>query len=221
MPAPHRRIKVLIADSQHLLSSALAVALAKRQSFEVVPARPGSPEEAVAAVERHKPDVVLCDYWLEGPSTTRRMLAAVPQCKIIMTSWMISSEHISSALAAGAAGFLPQSAGLEDAVEAIRSTTTTSASLVFSAELARFHEGIERRAEQTASWGRAFDRLTPRQWHILRLLSMGKLIHEISKELGIAPVTVKWHIRRILAETGTRSQAEVLAVARYAGVITP
>jgi len=211
--------KVLIADAQRLFSAALAVALGRKPGLVVLPERPAAPQEAVEAALRLRPDVLLCDFWLDGLATTRAVIEALPDCKVILVSWMTSPEHISSALTAGAVGFLTQSVGVEDVAKAIKAAGKKGRPLVFAGELAKLHETITERSKQTAEWGKKFDKLTPRQQQILRLLGTGKLIQEIAKELGIAPVTVKWHIGRILAETGTRSQAEVLAVARYAGVV--
>lgn len=219
MPRQEIEINVLIADSQRLLAEAIAVALGKRKGLAVIAEQPDSSEGVVEAARRHRPEVVVCDFWLDGPNTTAAILASVPSCRVIMTSWVISTEHISDALKAGAAGFLSQGAGLEDVVQTVYAAGSGSRTLVAASELARLHETISKRSELTARWGQAFDKLTSRQKQILGLLGMGKLIQEISKELGIAPVTVKWHIGQILAATGTGSQAEVLAVARYAGVI--
>lgn len=219
MPGRDTQISVLIADSQRLLSEALAAALRKREGLRVIAEQPDTAEGAVKAAKQYRPDVVVCDFWLDGPATTAAILAALPRCKIIHTSWVISSDHISAALEAGAAGFLPQGAGLRDVEEAVRAAGTRSDALVLASQLARLHETISRRSEQTARWGQAFEKLTPRQRQILYMLGNGMLIQEISKDLGIAPVTVKWHIGQILAATGTGSQAEVLAVARYAGII--
>lgn len=219
MPGREKAINVLIADSQRLLAEAVAAALGKRDGLAIIGEQPDSPEEVIEAAERHLPNVVVCDFWLDGPNTTAAVLASVPDCRVILTSWVTSAEHISAALQAGAAGFLSQGAGLEDVVQAVYAAGNGDGPLVAASELARLHEAISRRGEQTARWGQAFAKLTPRQRQILSMLGTGKLIQEISKELGIAPVTVKWHIGQILAATGTSSQAEVLAVARYAGVI--
>jgi PAS domain S-box-containing protein len=61
--------------------------------------------------------------------------------------------------------------------------------------------------------------LTPRQLEVLQLLSEGKLVKEIGKELYLSEATVRNHVRSLLQALGTHSQLEVLARAREVGIL--
>lgn len=62
--------------------------------------------------------------------------------------------------------------------------------------------------------------LTPRQLEVLKLLSEGKSVREISKELYLSEATVRNHVRSLLQALGAHSQLEVLAKAREMGILT-
>jgi DNA-binding NarL/FixJ family response regulator len=62
--------------------------------------------------------------------------------------------------------------------------------------------------------------LTPRQLEVLKLLSEGKSVREIGKELYLSEATVRNHVRSLLQAMGAHSQLEVLAIAREMGILT-
>ena len=78
---------------------------------------------------------------------------------------------------------------------------------------------MDERHREAEAFARRMEALSRRETQVLVLLGQGRLIQEIAAELGISRPTVTGHINRILKKTGARSQAEVLAMARVAGII--
>jgi DNA-binding NarL/FixJ family response regulator len=78
---------------------------------------------------------------------------------------------------------------------------------------------ISSKREVTAPSGRDVPALTPRQLEVLGLLSEGKSVRDIGKELYLSEATVRNHVRSLLQALGAHSQLEVLAKAREMGIL--
>lgn len=212
-------IAVLIADAQNLFSGALAGALERRFHIAVLGHRPTSWPEAIQAVISLKPDVAILDYWMEGadPSEALQEIARqVPECKVLSVSGMLSHQQLNSVLAAGAVGCLPKSAPLEYVAGAIR-RAYRGESPVYPEEMVRFVSGLDKRHEVAVEMRRRLQSLTPRQLQVLTALSSGLRVKELADQLSVSPETIKRHVKAILRKTGTRSQTEVVTVARDCG----
>lgn len=216
--APGPLLSVLIADAQALFAQALGVALGAYDRLQVVGERPVCGPTAIAAVCRHRPDVVVYDYWmlgLDGPTAIREILAAAPGTKVLVTSWFHSSAHIRAALDAGAAGFLPKSLGLASVAEALR-RVGAGEPLVFAEQLAGLVENLENRWDRAVRRAEKLASLTPRESEVLQALAEGTPAPELAQQLSISVGTLRNHIHHILAKTGTRSKAEAIDLAREA-----
>lgn len=105
-----RLITVLVVDDHAIMRWGLISVLRETGEFDVV-AEAGNGEEAAAAAVRLRPDVVLMDInmpLLDGISATQRILAAMPEAKIVLISVDGGQERLDQSVAAGAAGFLPK-----------------------------------------------------------------------------------------------------------------
>lgn len=214
-------VTVLVADGQRLFAEALATALRAAPDLQVVAEYPTTGPVAAQAVIRHHPDVVLLDYWMpgmDGPSTTRAILAWSPRTKVLLVSWFHGPAHVQEALDAGACGFLPKSLRLDQVMAAVRRASDGEA-LVYGAELAQLVEDIEGRLDEADDQTERLLALSPREVEVLQLLGEGRSARQISEDLFISAGTVKNHIHRILAKTGAQSQLEAVAMARRAALI--
>lgn len=215
------KISVLIADSQRLFAEALGDALSLRPDLDVIAERPTSGPETVEAVLSLKPDVTLIDYWMasmEGAAVTARIVARLPEAKVILLSWFHGTREVKHALTAGAVGFLPKSVQVEDVAEAIRWAHAGQAP-VYPEELEKLVRNISVRDEQATEAWRRLAKLTPREVQILELLAYGQPIAQVARKLEITPATLRTHIHKILDKTGTGSQIEALSLARRYGLI--
>ncbi|MGI8425916.1 MAG: response regulator [Actinomycetota bacterium] len=215
------KIRVLVADSQVLVSDALSIALGLYNDLEVLAEHPKGAQEAVDMASILRPDVAVFDFWLEGmdgPVVVSRILQDAPGQKIILLSWFYSPGHVRDALDAGAVAFLPKSVKVERLVEAIR-RAQAGESPVFAEELSRLVQTVDKRYEEKVAVRKRLEGLTKRELEILSLLSSGRPMKELAEELHVAPGTLKVHVHNMLTKTATRNQQELLSLARYCGMI--
>jgi DNA-binding NarL/FixJ family response regulator len=117
-----RVIRVLIVDDHAVVRGGLLRLLGGVADFEVVGAV-GDGAAAVAAAERHRPDVVVMDLSmpvLDGVEATRRVRRVVPQAQVVILTSTFDRERIADALEAGAVGFLLKDAEPDALVRRIR-----------------------------------------------------------------------------------------------------
>ncbi|MFF2026776.1 response regulator [Streptomyces sp. NPDC058171] len=129
-PASERAPRVVIADDQALVRSGFRLILTAR-GIEVV-AEAADGQEAVEAITRLRPDVALMDIRMpnmDGLEATRRVVAAVPECRVIMLTTFDLDQYVYAALNAGASGFLLKDTTSEHLASAVRLVTTGDALL--------------------------------------------------------------------------------------------
>ncbi|MEH1126747.1 response regulator transcription factor [Micromonospora sp. CPCC 206061] len=180
--------------------------------------------EAVAAVRRTRPDVVLMDIRmpeLDGLAATRRILTGAPEepCVIILTTFDLD-HYVYAALTAGASGFLLKDVTPEHLVAAVRMVRTGDA-LLAPAITRRLVERFARRAPDAQSLHRDLAALTPREVEVLKLLAQGLSNAELASSLHLSEATVKTHVARILSKLGLRDRVQAVVAAYQTGLVTP
>ena len=216
-------IKVLIADDQAMVRQGFGALLAAQPDLVVV-GDAGNGAEAVTAVRRLDPDVVLMDVRrpvLDGLAATRQLLGgrgpgARPRVLILATFDL--DDYVYEALRAGASGFLLKDAPAADLVQAVRVVAAGEALLaptvtrrLIAEFAARPHAGRPRPT--------ALGALTARETEVLRLIARGRSNQEIAADLVVAEQTVKTHIGRILAELGLPDRAQAVVLAYETGLV--
>jgi DNA-binding NarL/FixJ family response regulator len=214
-------LRVVIADDQALVRAGFGMILTAHD-IEVV-AEAGTGLEAVDAVRRTRPDVVLMDIRmpdLDGLEATRRILAATtggPRI-IILTTYDVD-RYVYLALAAGASGFLLKDVTPERLVTAVR--TVRDGDALLAPTITR--RLIERFApnHDANALHRDLARLTPRELDVLQHLSRGLSNAELAARLHLSETTVKTHVTRILTKLQLRDRAQAIIVAYETGLVTP
>ncbi|MQY08430.1 response regulator transcription factor [Actinomadura macrotermitis] len=218
MSAPPR---VVIADDQALVRTGFAMILAADGIDVVAEAADGA--QAVAAVRRERPDVVLMDIRMpevDGLEATRRLLAApaeAPPRIIILTTYDLD-RYVYAALAAGASGFLLKDVSPEHLVAAVRLVRTGDALLAPSITR-RLVERFTPRED--GALHRDLSVLTPRELEVLQLLARGLSNAELAASLHLGETTVKTHVTRILSKLDLRDRAQAIVVAYETRLVTP
>ena len=115
-------IRVLLADDENLIRTALASLLAIQDDLEVV-AQAASGDEALAMARRHRPDVAVLDLQmpgLDGIAVAEKLVTELPACgSLILTSYG-RPGHLKRALAAGVRGFLPKTVSAQVLADVVR-----------------------------------------------------------------------------------------------------
>ena len=201
--------RVLIADDHPMvrdgLRTVIAVAFDQCELFEA-----SSIDEAAEIIEREGDfDIVLLDLNMPGTNgfsglvTMRDRFPSVP---VVIVSAAQERGLARSAVAAGAAGFIPKSLKRSAIVEALKSI------LAGDIYLPDVEEGDENEDAETADILARIDSLTPQQKVVLKLVVEGKLNKQIAYELDVSMTTVKAHVSAILSKLRvfSRTQAVIL-----------
>jgi DNA-binding NarL/FixJ family response regulator len=180
--------------------------------------------EAIEAVRRTRPDVILMDIRMpemDGLEATRRLLTgATSEPRVIILTTFDLDHYVYAALSAGASGFLLKDVTPEHLVAAVRMVRSGDA-LLAPAITRRLVERFANRGNDTAAIHRDLSALTPRELEVLRLLAQGLSNAELAANLHLSEATVKTHVARILAKLGLRDRVQAVVVAYETGLVSP
>ncbi|MFC9469844.1 response regulator [Streptomyces coelicoflavus] len=212
---------VLIADDQPLQRFGFRMLLESQDDMTVVGEATDGAEATRMTAELH-PDVVLMDVrmpGLDGIEATRRIVAGGGRSRVLILTTFDLDEYAYSGLRAGASGFLVKDAQPEELLSGIRAVATGDA--VVAPSLTRrlldaYVHHLPATAEPSGSPDSADPRLAPlteRETEILRVMGQGWTNTEIAQRLHLAESTVKTHVGRILAKTGSRDRVQAVILA--------
>lgn len=201
---------VLIVDDHEIIRLGLRLTLEKTDLSVVAEASTAA--EALEAVQKHNPDVVLMDIRMEGGdglNALGRLKLDFPDLPIVLFSAYDNPTYIARAVALGASGYVLKSAPTERLIEALQTAV--------AGESAWTREELRRVTGALATPRLSQDievPLTQRESEVLRQMALGLTNKEIAKMLGISYETVKEHVQHILRKIGVtdRTQAAVWAV---------
>ena len=203
-------VRVLVVDDHPVVLDGVTLALQSTSWLRVAGyARTG--REAVAAVERLRPNVVLLDLRLPdmlGPEAVRALRRCDPRPKIILFTAYPEHAALDAALAAGVHGVVVKDTEREILIDVIR----------------RVMDG-ENVVEVGRGDGALLSRklkehgLTRREYDILRHVAMGETNPEIAAALGLTRNTVKTYLQRALEKLGARNRVEALSRANQLGIL--
>jgi len=183
---------VLLVDDHKIMRDGIRAILAKGDEFNVVgEAENGT--DAVQAVKRLRPDLVLLDLGLpglNGVETTAEILRHHPECKIIILSMFDDENSVVSAIRSGARAFILKKASDGDLLDALRMVARGGAYLspqVSDRLLTRIQKGDLESRQAPA----ALDVLSPREIQVLRMVAEGKTSKEIAVMLDLREQTVR------------------------------
>ncbi|MGW6530609.1 response regulator transcription factor [Streptomyces venezuelae] len=211
-------IKVVLADDERMVRTALRAILSAEQGIDVV-GEAATGAEAVSVVRDLKPDVVLMDVRMpevDGIRATEQILRTMPAPpRVVVVTTFENDAYVYEALRAGAAGFLLKRADADDLVQAVR-LVARSDSLLFPAAVRALAAEYGRAEPAPPAW---MARLTGRESEVLRLMAAGLTNAEIAARMGVGAATVKTHVAAVLAKTGARDRTQAVIAAYEAGFV--
>ena len=214
-------LRVLLADDQTLVRTGFRLILGADGIDVVAEATNGA--EAVEAVRRTRPDVVLMDVRMpemDGLEATRRILTGAPDNpRVIILTTFDLDRYVYAALSAGASGFLLKDVTPEHLTAAVR-TVLAGDALLAPAITRRLVQRFTRHGGDTAALHRDLASLTPRELEVLGLLARGLSNAELATRLHLAEATVKTHVARILAKLGLRDRVQAVIAAYETGLVS-
>ncbi|MEV1000970.1 response regulator transcription factor [Nonomuraea sp. NPDC050202] len=215
-------LRAVIADDQALVRTGFRMILTANGIDVAAEAANG--DEAIAAVRRTRPDVVLMDIrmpQMDGLEATRRILAGGGEdTRVLILTTYDLDHYVYAALTAGASGFLLKDVSPEHLVAAVRLVRSGDA-LLAPTITRRLVERFARRDDLRPALHRDLSDLTPRELDVLRLLATGLSNAELAGQLSLSVATVKTHIAAILSKLGLRDRVQAVVVAYETGLVSP
>ncbi len=210
-----KTIRVLIVDDHAVVRSGLHLLLDAEDDIEVV-AEAGDVREAVFEAREKKPNVVLMDVVMPGPSGIEGVplvLKESPGSKVLVLSMQDDPRYVREAFAAGASGYVLKEAIDAEVVAAVREVAADGR-YVHPALGARL---VAADAEATAR--EEADPLSDREREVMRLLALGHTNQEIAKMLYISVRTAETHRAHIMQKLRLSSRAELVRYAIDQGLL--
>ena len=205
-------IRILLLDDHPVLRHGTRALLESQPDFVVV-ADTGEPREAVTAAVHERADVALVDLDLgadheDGPTTTRRLLAARPETRVVAFTAFDSDADIVRMIEAGAVGYLLKDSRPAALFSAIRSAASGSAAIA-GPIAARLLDRMQR----------PDDALTNRELEVLELAASGLSNRDLARALVVSAATVKTHLHHAFIKLRADNRQTAIATAVKRGLI--
>ena len=200
-------IRVLLADDENLIRSALAQMLDLEDDIEVV-AEAANGADALAAARATTPDVAVLDLQLpdlDGITLAEQLARAVPECGCMIVTSYGRPGYLKRALASGVRGFLPKT-----------TSAATLAQVVRIVHSGGRHVDAELAAEAIVAGDSP---LTPREADVLEAAAGGAPVEDIARRVNLSPGTVRNYLSSAVAKLGATNRHEAAATARRMGWI--
>jgi DNA-binding NarL/FixJ family response regulator len=214
-------VSVLIADDHAMVREGLHWAL-QHAGYDVV-GEAADGEEAVDLAERLRPDIVLMDLSLpvlSGVAATKRIRSHLPGTKVVALSMLSDETAVSSALAAGAVGYLVKDCTTAEIVGALGEVVKAApGGLVLSSSATPVTSDTNGVAQMTRQPSGSRPLISKREEEVLRLVATGASIPEVGRRLYISAKTVKNHLSSIYQKLDSHDRAQAVLKAVRMGLI--
>jgi len=205
------RVRIIIADDHAVLRESLAALLSSQEDF-AVEGWASNGQEALALVQRHRPDVLVLDLFMpesDGFDVLRTLDRAGSHVASVVLTGSESELDYAQAVKLGARGLVLKSDGPEKLFAAIR--TVANGELAFSEELAK--QVLATMSAESKGSADALSRLSDREKQIAYHVARGMKNKDIGQALNISENTVKRHLQSIFTKTGSRDRLELAVLA--------
>ncbi|HZP11400.1 MAG TPA: response regulator [Nevskiaceae bacterium] len=209
-------IRVMLVDDHRLVRAGLKRVLSEMPDIEVV-AEAGTGEEALDLAKKQSPDVVLMDVNMPGMGgleTTRRLVARMPQVKVIAVSMHLEEPYPSRMLEAGAAGYISKDSAADEVATAIR--RVQSGGHYVAADVAG---NLAASLIKGGSGSAPFEQLSQRETQVMLMVTKGYSTQAISDRLCLSPKTVSTYRYRLFEKLGVTNDVELTRLAMRYGLL--
>ena len=214
-----KNITVFLADDHTIVRQGLAKLLEGEPDLRVI-GQAENGREAVAKVEKLKPDIVLMDIampMLNGIEATRQIRKICPQTKVIILSMHSHERYISELFSLGASGYLLKSSTGSDIIDAIHAARkgSTYLSPSISHKVIEDYLSLKKKSQQDD----LYTRLSNREREVFQMIAEGHSTREISDILCVSPSTVKTHRANIMEKLEMDNLSQLIQFAIHIGIV--
>jgi len=210
-------IRLVIADDHPIVLQGLQRLFEGQPDFDVVGAGTDG-EQAIDAVRRLRPDVVLLDLRMPGRTgldVLRSLAAEWPECRTVLLTATITDDEVAEAMRLGAAGIILKESMPETLLDCIRAVHAGQ-QWIDRESMAAALGRVLRREKATRE---ASKTLTPRELEIVHMIAEALRNKAIAERLFIAEGTVKIHLHNIYEKLGVDGRLELVVYARQQGLV--
>jgi two-component system, NarL family, response regulator NreC len=214
------QIRILLADDHGVIRAGIRLVLERHPEMCVV-AEASDGREAVAAVGKHRPDVVVMDLTmpnLNGIEATRQIRELHPKVSIVVLSMHSDEGYVLRALKAGALGYVLKDSTETDLISAVRAVFAGKS--FFSPGVSKLLVDDYARQLQGQKLEDSYDLLTKREREVLQLAAEGKSNKEVAGLLNISIYTVETHRKNIMEKLNLHGVPELILYAVRKGVVS-
>jgi DNA-binding NarL/FixJ family response regulator len=201
-------IRVLVTDDHPLLRDGIAALIGSEEDMELI-GEASNGREALDLFRKHQPDITLMDLQMpemNGIDAIGAIRGEFPEARIIVLTTHPGDVQVSRAFKAGARAYLMKSELRKELLKTIRAV----------------HAGQKRMSPEVASELAEHvtdGALTPREIEVLRLVAAGNANKEIGARLSLTEVTIKSHVKNILAKLEANDRTHAVTIALKRGII--
>jgi DNA-binding NarL/FixJ family response regulator len=212
-------IRVILADDHAVVRAGLRAVLGAAKDIEVI-GEVKNGAEAVAMVERYKPDVVIMDLGmpeLDGTAATKEIVSKGLPTRVLILTMQTEEDYLVPLMEVGAAGYLVKSAADRELIDAVRAVA--HGDIYVRPAAARVLAKNLTKKDPAATERERFDKLTQRERDVLRLVAQGYSAPEIGEKLFISPKTVDTYKQRIQEKLGLAHRSDYVQLALKLGLL--
>jgi len=208
-------IKILIADDHAVVREGVKHIFAETPDIKVT-GEAGSGQEALQKLGRHEYDLLLLDIAMpgrDGLEILKEIRAQNPRLPVLMLSMFPEEQYALRSLKSGASGYLTKDSIPNELVKAVRKVLKGGNYISSS-----FSERLLMEIATDVSKP-LHERLSDREFQIMKMIASGKTMNEIADELSLSSKTVYTYRTRILEKMGMKNNMEVTHYATKHGLI--
>jgi DNA-binding NarL/FixJ family response regulator len=225
MTAAGAPIRVVLVDDQQMVRAGFRMVIDSQPDLTVV-GEAGDGAAAVDLLRRTPADVVLMDVRMpgvDGIQATAQVGALPDPPRVVVLTTFDLDEYVVAAIGAGASGFLLKDAAPEEMLDAVRTVHAGNSVIAASSTRRLLQHVAPLLRSQTPSTAPppGLAELTPREREVLVQMAYGATNTEIAGRLFVSEATVKTHVGRVLAKTGSRDRVQAVVLAFRTGLVQP
>jgi DNA-binding NarL/FixJ family response regulator len=217
-----KKIKIVIADDHAVVRDGLSLLLKSAPEFSVVGEASGG-AEAIALIEKRKPDIVILDISMpkmSGIEATKIIRQTNPSIKILILTIHENEEYVHQMVQAGANGYVLKESGKKELFAAIRSIV--AGDRFFSPRISKImiDEFIKQAQDHEEAHPPSKHSLTKRETEVLRYIAQGLSNPKIAKNLFLSVRTVDTHRTNLMHKLNIHDTAGLVRYAIENGIVS-